>query len=155
LKWKTYISRQKAYEKVTSELTAGDPTTLIVWGDARFPSAARGSPAVPTSTLRKKVGQRATTLDHDEFRTSKLSCCCHKKLGKIIDPKTGKSSWELRICKNNVCPRRYWERNVSAAINILHLFLEHATGRQRPQAFRRGYYGGDEEDSEEEEGDIT
>lgn len=150
LRWKTYISRQKAYETLVSDLTAGDPDTLIVWGDARFPSAGRGSPAVPTSGLRKKVGSRATVLDHDEFRTSKLSACCHTELQSLHDPHTGERSWELRICQNNACPRRIWERNVSAAINILHLFLEYARGRPRPLAFRRSNVL-DEADVQEEQ----
>jgi hypothetical protein len=137
LRWKTYIRRQKAYEKLVKDLTAGDKKTLIVWGDARFPSAGKGSPAVPTSTLRRKVGARVRTLDQDEYRTSKLSCCCHTELESHRDPQTGKSSWELRICKNVACPRRYWDRNVSAAINILHLFLEYAKGNDPPPPFCR------------------
>jgi hypothetical protein len=142
LRWKTYIRRQKAYEKLVKDLTAGgDPKkTLIVWGDARFPSNGRGSPSVPTSTLRRKVGARVRTLDQDEYRTSKLSCCCHTEMGSHKDPQTGKSSWKLRICKNNECHRRVWDRNVSAAINILYLFLEFARGEPGdlpPKPFRR------------------
>jgi hypothetical protein len=137
LRWKTYINRQKAYEKLVADLTAGDRSTLIVWGDARFPSAGRGSPAVPTSSLRKKVGSRARTIDHDEFRSSKLSCCCHTELQGLVDPETGSRSWALRVCQNNACPRNVWDRNVSAAINILHLFLCFARGQGRPAAFRR------------------
>jgi len=105
LRWKTYMSRQKDYEKLISDLTAGDPNALIVWGDARFPSAGRGSPAVPTSGLRKNIGSRARALDHDEFRTSEPAACCHTELERVEDPQTGKSSWELRSCQNNVCPR--------------------------------------------------
>ncbi len=137
LRGKTYISRQKAYEKLVSELTAGDSNSLIVWGDASFPSTGRGSPALPTSGLRKKVGSRARVLDHDEFRTSMLAACCHTELKSLQGPQSGKSSWEVRICKNNAYPRRIWERNVSAAINILYLFLDYTRGRPRPQAFRR------------------
>ena len=102
---KTYISRKKDDEKLISDLTAGDPNALIVWGDARFPSAARGSPALPTSGLRKKIGTRSRALDHDELRTFELAACCHTELESLEDPQTGKSSRELRICQNNVCPR--------------------------------------------------
>ncbi len=140
LRWKTYISRQKAYEKLVSELTAGNSDSLIVWGDASFPSTGKGGPAVPTSGLRKKVGSRARVLDHDEFHTSKLAACCHTELKSLQDPQSGKSSWELRICINNACPRRIWERNVSVAINIMYLFLEYTRGRPRPQAFRRSMW---------------
>ena len=56
----------------------------------------------------------------------------------LLDPATDKRSWSLRVCQNNECPRRVWDRNTSAAINILYLFLRYATGKGRPQAFRRG-----------------
>jgi hypothetical protein len=154
LRWKTYIRRQKAYEKLVKDLTGGHKETLIVWGDSRFPSAGKGSPAVPTSTLRKMVGARARVLDHDEFRTSKLSCCCHTEMGSHIDPQTGKSSWELRICQNVACNRRIWERNVSAAINILNLFLLYAWGKPIPQPFRRKDPSTDVVQEEQEAGDI-
>ena len=42
------------------------------------------------------------------------------------------------ICQNNTCPRRVWDRNVSAAINILYLFLSYAKGQRTPAAFQRG-----------------
>ena len=58
LRWKTYIKRQQAYEKMVADLKGGVENTLIVWGDASFASAGRGSPAVPTSAMRKKVGSR-------------------------------------------------------------------------------------------------
>ena len=64
----------------------------------------------------------------------------------VID---GEQSWSLRVCQNNACPRNVWDRNVSAAINILHLFLEYAKGRRRPAPFRRSNVV-DESDVEEE-----
>ena len=102
------------------------------------------------------MGSRVTTLDHDEFRSSKLSVCCHTELQSLRDPATGESSWGLRICQNNACPRRVWERNVSAAIDILYLFLEFARGKRRPQAFRRrGDVDEDESDAEQAAVDIS
>ena len=49
----------------------------------------------------------------------------------------GKRSYSLRVCKNNACPRSVWDRNTSAAINILALFLHRVQGKGRLQAFRR------------------
>ena len=72
LRWNSYIKTQKAYEKLVADLKGDANNPLIVWVNASFPSAGRGSPAVPTSGLRKKVGSRLNTVDHDEFRTSKL-----------------------------------------------------------------------------------
>jgi hypothetical protein len=138
LRLKTDISRQKAYHKIVSELTAGDRGTLIVWGDASFLPGARASPAVPTARLSREVSHRVFKLFFvDEFRTSKLSACCHRPLESAVNPETGKVFWQVRLCGNNTCPRIYWDRNVSAAINILYLFLEFAEGRPRPAPFRR------------------
>ena len=50
----------------------------------------------------------------------------------------GTRSWSLRVCQNDACPRSVWDRNTSAAINILALFLHRVQGRGRLQAFRRG-----------------
>jgi hypothetical protein len=139
LRWKTYIKRQKAYEKLVADLKGGEEQTLIVWGDAKFAASGRGSPAVPTSSVRMKVGSRVQCLDHDEYRTSKLSCCCHTEMHGLTDPATGKRSWHLRVCQNNACPRRVWDRNVSAAINILAMFLIYVQGQPRPIPFSRGF----------------
>ena len=49
----------------------------------------------------------------------------------------GKRSYSLRVCNNNACPRSVWDRNTSAAINILALFLHRVQGKGRLQAFRR------------------
>ena len=67
LKFKTHIRTQKAYEKVVKKLKGGVKKTLVVWGGAQFPSAGRGSPAVPTKTMRKKVGARVKVIDQDEY----------------------------------------------------------------------------------------
>ena len=39
LRWKTYISQQKAYEKLVAALKGNSKRPLIVWGNANFPSA--------------------------------------------------------------------------------------------------------------------
>jgi hypothetical protein len=137
LRWKTYISKQKAYEKLVAALKGDSKNPLIVWGNANFPSAGRGSPAVPTTTLFKKVASRLNTVDEDEFRTSKLAACCHREMQGLLQ-EDGTRSWSLRVCQNNACPRSVWDRNTSAAISILALFLHRVQGRGRLQAFRRG-----------------
>ena len=137
LRWKTFIKTQQAYEKIVATLKGGVENTLVIWGDARFPSSARGSPAVPTTTLRKKVGARVKLIEQDEFRTSKLSCCCHEELAPFVI--RGKRSYHLRVCQNDNCSRRVWDRNVSAAINILYLFHNYnVLNEDTPDAFRRG-----------------
>ena len=136
LKWKTYIRTQKAYEKVVAKLKGGVPNTLVIWGNAKFPSNGKGSPSVPTKTMRKKVGARVRVLEQDEYRTSKLSCCCHEIMTGLEI--AGRRSYHVRVCPNVNCPRSPWDRNVSAAINILFLFTNYnVDGHATPEAFRR------------------
>ena len=132
----THIRTQKAYEKVVKKLKGGEDNTLVVWGNAQFAPAGRGSPAVPTKTMRKKVGQRVKVIEQDEFRTSQLSCCCHTVLSNLLIG--GERSYHVRVCNNVLCPRSVWDRNVSAAINILYLFCNYVEGQETPVAFRRG-----------------
>ena len=136
LRWKTFIKTQQAYEKIVATLKGGVENTLVIWGDAKFPCSGRGSPAVPTTTLRKKVGARVKLIEQDEFRTSKLSCCCHRDLTPFVI--RGQGSYHLRVCTNDNCFRRVWDRNVSAAINIMFLFHNYNVMQQEtPPAFRR------------------
>lgn len=63
LRWKTYIRRQKAYEKLCHSLTLGNRDTIIAFGDAGFASSGRGNAAVPTKTLRRKLGYKCHVVD--------------------------------------------------------------------------------------------
>ena len=136
LRWKTFIKTQQAYEKVVAKLKGGVENTLVIWGNAKFPSNGSGSPSVPTKTMRKKVGARVRVLEQDEYRTSKLSCCCHKIMSGFAI--AGKGSYHVRVCPNVNCPRNPWDRNVSAAINILFLYKNYnVDGNETPAAFQR------------------
>ena len=138
LRWKTFIKTQQAYEKVVAKLKGGVENTLVIWGNAKFPSNGRGSPSVPTKTMRKKVGARVRVLEQDEYRTSKLSCCCHKIMSGFTRIAEKKRSYHVRVCPNENCPRNPWDRNVSAAINILFLFKNYnVDGNETPAAFQR------------------
>ena len=133
LSWKTYISRQEAYETLIATLPSNSKRPLIVCGNANFPSAGRSSTAVRSTTLFKKVASRLNTVDEDEFRTSKLAVRCHMEMHGLLQ-EDGTRSWSLRVRQNSACPRSAWDRNTSGAINILALFLHRVQGRERLQA---------------------
>jgi len=136
LKWKTYIRTQQAYEKIVARLKGGQENTLVIWGNTKFPSSGKGSPAVPTSTLLKKVRARVTVLEQDEHNTSKRNCCCWTDATPMV--LDGRNSHHLRVCNNVNCSRGVWDRNTSAAINILFLFKNYnVDGRETPVQFRR------------------
>ena len=139
LKWKTYIRTQKAYEKIVARLKGGVENTLVIWGNAKFPSSGKGSPAVPTSTLLKKVRARVTVLEQDEYKTSKQNCCCWTDATPMV--LNGRNSHHLRVCNNEICSHRAWDRNTSAAINILFLFKNfNVDGKETPAVFRRHHH---------------
>ena len=136
LKWKTHIRTQQAYEKIVAKLKGGVENTLVIWGNAKFPSSGKGSPAVPTSTLLKKVKARVKVLEQDEYKTSKLNCCCWSEATPMF--LDGRRSHHLRVCNNVICSRRVWDRNTSAAINILFLFKNYNVDwNETPEEFRR------------------
>ena len=129
LRFKTYIRRQKAIEKIVARLRNGIKNTVIVYGDGKF----RGS-----HEFRRKIGLRMTIVHQDEFRTSKLCCCCGHAMEGLLDEMTGKRSYKLRVCENNVCVCGIWDRDVNAAMNILKLWRLYAQGKPKPLPFCRG-----------------
>ena len=119
-----------------ARLKGGVENTLVIWGNAKFPSSGKGSPAVPTTTLLKKVRARVTVLEQDEYKTSKINCCCWTDATPMV--LDGRNSHHLRVCKNVNCSRGVWDRNTSAAINILFLFKNYnVDGNETPEEFRR------------------
>jgi transposase len=84
-----------------------------------------------------------------EYGTSKNSACCHTQMeGLLVE---GTRHYGVRVCTNNACPRTVWDRNTSAAINILNLFLAEMRGEERPACFSRQQHHIDEADLVEAE----
>ena len=84
----------------------------------------------------KKVRARVTVLEQDEYKTSKINCCCWTDATPMV--LEGRNSHHLRVCKNVNCARGVWDRNTSAAINILFLFINYnVDGNETPAEFRR------------------
>ena len=92
------------------------------------------SPAV-----RKKIGSRARTIDHDEFRSSKLSLAVvTSEFQGLEDPCDRFTILVVtRLSKQRMSPVTSGIVTVSAAINVLQLFLCFARGQGRPAAFGR------------------
>jgi hypothetical protein len=125
LRFKTFIRKQKAVEKLVRDLRGGHKKeeVTIILGDASFPSSGRGCPPVPTKSLHRAIVARADVILYDEFRTSKLCPSCAAELGNKRNPRTGALIHRVRSCTNSDCKHRIWERNVSACLCILRLYL--------------------------------
>ncbi|KAJ3176462.1 hypothetical protein HDU85_006885 [Gaertneriomyces sp. JEL0708] len=79
LRFDMYRRGQSATVKILNDLTAGDPAhTVILWGDGSFGPTSKGHMAAPNKGLRNKLrAAGAMIVDADEWRSSKLTACCH------------------------------------------------------------------------------
>jgi len=148
LRFHCYQTQQRAFSQIASQLCSGDGIQrqpnecIILWGNGGFAATGKGNAAAPNIGLRaalRRYGLRIYLVD--EFRSSKLSSCCHKPLSLCYGSKNHNerfkdaavllaSRYELRgvrVCKCHVhqgeeemVPRRaiLWSRDTSAAINI-------------------------------------
>ena len=61
----------------------------------------------------------------------------------VLLPRTGSegrphASYTVKMCGNVDCCRTLWNRDVNAAINMLHIFVRWCKGLDRPLALQRG-----------------
>ncbi|KAI3655366.1 hypothetical protein MP638_001193, partial [Amoeboaphelidium occidentale] len=58
LKFKTRITRQKAYDQLAKELTKGDPNTIIAYGAGKFDCSSKGHAPAPNRHFFKELKKR-------------------------------------------------------------------------------------------------
>ena len=77
----------------------------------------------------------------DEFRTSKLGCCCNVRVTHPKKRRYGPATNDNTRNGVSICTRcdKTWNRDVSAAINMHRLFLNVVQGEDRPAVFTRGH----------------
>jgi hypothetical protein len=51
LRWGCFMRKQAALEEVCRDITGGDPTTVVAWGDASFGHYGPGNRAVPNKGI--------------------------------------------------------------------------------------------------------
>jgi transposase len=134
-KFKRYVKRQKALEDVVASITGtrnkeAQKKVVVAYGDGDIGGNMRGLPPIMSSTLAKKMRQSASVVFVNEFRTSMNCSCCHEAMRKT-------NKFRVKCCETNSCTRTYWNRDINAAINILHLFLELCHAGTRNSKFTR------------------
>jgi hypothetical protein len=136
------IKRQQYVEMAVKRIQGGDKSTLAIVGAGNFSATGHGGKPAPVKRLWRMIAARMSGKFsyQNEDCTSKLCCGCHQVLDSVMvgTAKGRKPSWKVRRCCNNECHRMVLDRNLSAGINIGHLFLCQVFGQDRPAAFEKG-----------------
>ena len=129
--------------------------TVVVFGDAAVNSGKCGHSRICYGALIGMLKSRCCFVTVGEFRSSKLCCCCHQELGKVVVAE-GRSttSWKVRVCLNRLCHRTYFQRDLNAAINLCKFFFWKLLNIEFPPEFRRGNRDVQDDDDDEEEEDT-
>ena len=132
LRWKTYLRREKAYDKLTNQLAGGVPHNHVVigYGGGRFDHASPGWAPTPRvglfKHLRRKFWRTRLVCEHN---TSQFCCRDDTRLREFGN------NWASRKC--HFC-NTIWNRDVNAARNIRSVFLVmNANEGRRPWPFGR------------------
>lgn len=140
-KFKTYIQKQKTFisicKKITKKKTIQDTSRVIVgFGNLSNSrdSIIRGHRRGPVKEIKNTLKKWCKVVDVDEFRTSKLCCCCHKETQKV---KFGRSEVNSVLrCSNNECGITI-DRDINGAKNILMVFSKVLKKEKLPKEFCR------------------
>ena len=152
-----YMKKQKALVKVAKRLIP-DKTTVLAWGDGKFPHNMRGHAPGVGKTIERflKVHYATHMRVTPEHNTSCLCANCHKPNKTMVHGialrRNGQPARVGRVATGALIPRTIhgllqctnchtrWNRDVNGAINIAHVFFSiaaHPLGRA-PLPFRRG-----------------
>lgn len=146
-RWYGYQCKQAATENIIADVAdarnhRAQKDVLVAYGNASM-NNMRGCKPVVQKALHHRLRKRCMLLDVDEFRTSKLCCCCLEAMeGKQVycqkEQKT-KRLYGVRRCENSACHRIFWSRDNNGAINILMKALRFLRGEEDPQQFSRTF----------------
>ncbi|NBW28745.1 MAG: hypothetical protein EBR38_09300 [Flavobacteriaceae bacterium] len=141
-KFKTYISKQNTFLNICKKIskkshkTDTSVRTIVGFGDWSNPrdSIIRGHKRGPVKQIKEELKRWCPVMDVDEFRTSKLCCCCHSNCKKVLFD--GKEVNSVLRCTNNECGITI-DRDINGSKNIFMLFNKMLSGQARPSAFCR------------------
>ena len=102
LRWRSYISRQKAFAEMCNIVTANDPDTVVAFGDASFSHNSRGRKSSLTTGLRRQLAGQSSLYRVDEHNTSALCCACHEHM-QGMGLGTGMGSTHTFRCGHIIC----------------------------------------------------
>ena len=117
-----------------------DRAVVVAFGAGMFSSSSKGHCPGPVKGVRRALRSRGVEVsDVNEDYTSQLCSTCHQKIEPMYGESGGEAIHSVRRCKSTNCPRTLWNRDVNAALNILHIFLHETFHSARPVVFTRTY----------------
>ena len=146
LKWRRFVYTLLSEDKFLNniEQTFGSSDQIcIAYGDwSRSSQMKHFMPAIGVG-LRKLIAKKFMVVMVNEFRTSKLCCCCHKELCHMEVQKENKTKKLFRclVCKGCVSSESkktaFVTRDLNSAINIRNLAHQWVHHQTRPSVFSR------------------
>lgn len=147
--FRVYTLQQKFWDRFFKRVyKEGDAKPIIAYGNASVRATARNERSVPVKYVYDEFKKRFHVEDVDEFRSTCICNCCKKdalevvqKVEKNVEDEDGKVKKKyvnepvrgLRYCKNT---RRFLDRDLNAAKNILECFYERDKIFTRESEFR-------------------
>ena len=146
-RFRTWRGKRRTVDRFFQSVRKADKERDVVvgWGQARFPSSARGGRAAPTTKLFQIAQWHLRVMLVDEFRTTQVCHSCYQRLQPVREKEDADSPPRevrgLRRCDSiGLCDMQcsFLDRDLNAALNILTCFLCLLTGVNRPERMRRG-----------------
>ena len=144
MKWRSYIAKRKSEDNLLNNIEKkfGKAEDLLIsygnWNNSKqmkhiIPSMGIG--------MRKLINKRFNSVLFDEFKTSKLCCCCKNELKNYkCDNKKMHRILICSSCKSNGCESKnitFINRDINGCKNILNLSYEWINSKTRDIAFTR------------------
>eukprot|EP00835_Amoeboradix_gromovi_P000901 NODE_34_length_31639_cov_0.254375.p7 type:complete len:345 gc:universal NODE_34_length_31639_cov_0.254375:12141-11107(-) len=145
LKFKQFGRKQKVMhdicQRICQPLNEDDEREVVVaFGAGMFSSSSKGHCPGPVKGVRTALRRSGVEVgDVNEDYSSQLCSECHHKVEPMYGESGGEAIHSVRRCKTTNCPRTLWNRDINAALNILHIFLHETLHGKRPVVFTRTY----------------
>ena len=136
LQFKVYcLKRRKIDTFLQSWTIPSQPKPVVLYGASKFKCTGKGEKAVPVTYVAKRCAQFYKTEMVDEYCTTKVCCECNERSYSVTE--NGQSIRGLRWCSSTNC-RRFFDRDLNAALNILRCPASHS----RPNSLSREFFNG-------------
>ena len=119
-----YGGKKRTFANFFNKLEVKGKKTCIAYGSAKFASGGKGEISVPTSGAFKECSNRFKTYVTSEFRSTRIYNVDKESILRAVESKKpGKKVrgllWYESTIENE---SKYINRDLNAAINILHCF---------------------------------